>query len=196
MVDQSLLYGLDMQPQHDPMNREHRRDSDGRNAPMSAPNMLPVIETNVALPLEWQVHPGVPSQPAVPRTLSLVPDSEPVGEPTLQIPLPLASVAQLARAIAEVGYGVRPANQLHRWVVPEQLKVLQARGSAIRRHPSSQGMKDARSWHQVRAIRIMPVTPVAAETSAVLIGSRRACAVAMRMELVTKHWIVTAARLA
>jgi hypothetical protein len=164
--------------------------------PMSAPNLLPLVETNVALPLEWQVHPGIPSQPSVPRTLHVVPDPAPPSEPELQIPLPLASVAQLARAIAEVGYGVRPANQLNRWVVPEQLKVLHARGSAIRRHPSSQGMTDARSWHQVRAIRIMPVTPVAAETSAVLIGSRRACAVAMRLELVAKHWIVTAARLA
>jgi hypothetical protein len=113
----------------------------------------------------------------------------------LQIPLNTSGIGRLARAVAEVGFGLRPASHLHRWVARTPLEFLSAHGAAVRRHPSNAG-RDTRRWQQVRSIRIQPVNEATAETSAVLIGSRRACAVAMRMELMQTQWIATAVRLA
>lgn len=153
-----------------------------RGAAVSAPTTAPSDPPDPTLPLEW----GVPE-----RHLRLVYDDE----PQLAAPLPPASVAQLAKTIAEVGYGIRPAHQLNRWVEGKQLAFLKARGSAVQRHPSGKALRADRSWHQVRGIRIMPVSTECAEASAVLVGTRRACAIAMRLELVDERWLVTAVRL-
>lgn len=149
---------------------------------MSAPNTAPSCPPDPALPLEW----GVPE-----RHLRLAHDAE----PQLQAALTPGSVAQLAKTIAEVGYGVRPAHQLNRWVESQQLALLKARGAAVQRHPSGKALRQDRNWHQVRGIRIMPVSSTVAEASAVLIGSRRACAIALRLELIDHAWLVTAVRL-
>lgn len=149
---------------------------------MSAPTIAPSDPPDPVLPLQW----GVPE-----RHLRIVTDDE----PRLALPLPPASIAQLAKTIAEVGYGVRPAHQLNRWVESKQLALLKARGSAVQRHPSGTSLRGDRAWHQVRGIRIMPVTAESAEASAVLVGTRRACAVALRLEIVNHQWLVTAVRL-
>lgn len=149
---------------------------------MSAPDTAPRCAPDPTLDLDW----GIPE-----RHLRVVHD----GEPQLQIPLQPASIAQLAKAIAEVGYGSRPAHQLSRWVETKQLALLKARGAAVQRHPAGKAMRAERQWHQVRGIRIMPVSQTAAEASAVLVGSRRACAIALRLEVLEQKWLVTAVRL-
>ena len=104
----------------------------------------------------------------------------------------------MARAVGEVGIGDRPAGQLTRWVERRQLAHLAERGAAIRRHPSSRtaGTQAAmRTLKQVRSIRICHIVDGIAETSAVLVGSDRARAIAMRFEYIGDRWLITAVNL-
>ncbi len=164
---------------------------------MTAPDLLLVDDQDCELPLEWRDPNAEPDQWPMTNTLRLTDAStlEPSTGITLEMPLNIHGIGRLARAVAEVGFGLRPASHLHRWVARTPLEFLNAHGAAVRRHPSNVG-RDTRRWQQVRSIRIQPVSEVTAETSAVLIGSRRACAVAMRMELIQTQWIATAVRLA
>lgn len=159
----------------------------------------------LALPLVWEVAPGIPAVPPVPRHLRLVgsephPETNGASGPTAlpggpPVPSPMW-VARMARAIAEVASGDRPAQQLTRWVEKRQLAILAARGKAAQRHPSAihgrNARAAARSLQQVRAIRVCSVAPGIAETSAVLVGEGRGKAVAMRFESTDNAWQVTA----
>lgn len=162
---------------------------------MTAPDLLTVDDQCGSLPFDW-THPfdDITQWPIALRVVD-----EHHSDTTLHIdlraPLSTSGVGRLARAVAEVGFGLRPASHLHRWVARTPLDFLHAHGAAVRRHPSNVG-RDTRRWQHVRGIRIQPVDELTAETSAVLIGSRRACAVAMRMELIGPQWLATAVRLA
>lgn len=156
----------------------------------------------LALPLVWEVAPGIPAVPPVPRHLRLVGGTEAREVPVhhevtdAQSAPPLEWIARIARAVAEVGSGDRPPGQLTRWVERRQLAHLAARGAAVQHHPSSRGRHTetaaARAAQKVRSIRICPVAPGVAETSAVLIGGPRARAIALRFEFVAERWLVTA----
>ncbi len=149
------------------------------------------------LPLSWEVSPGVPAVPQVPRHLHVVGtlESHVTGEPQADLPA-VEWVARMARAVAEVGAGERPPGQLTRWVERDQLRQLAARGAAVTRHPSTRGRVTAanrpRALQQVRSIRLCPIAPGIVETSAVLVGTERARAVAMRFEFITERWLLTA----
>ncbi len=150
------------------------------------------------LPLRWEVAPGIPAVPTLPRHLRVVGSTaltEPQQDDEPSPPAP-ALIARLARAVAEVGTGVRPATQLATWVRRDALALLEARGRAFQRHPSARAAAaraaNTRSLAQVRAIRILPVAPGAVETSAVLVGTNRSRAVAMRLEAQGERWQVTA----
>ncbi|MSO26737.1 MAG: hypothetical protein EXQ60_01555 [Candidatus Nanopelagicales bacterium] len=153
------------------------------------------------LPLDWQVALGIDSPPTVPRHLHLVgapTGTDAAGQPETN-KLPIAWVARMARAVSEVGIGDRPPGQLTRWVERGQLAQLAERGAAVRRHPStrtlSQQKATTRTLKQVRSIRICQIADGIAETSAVLVGSDRARAVAMRFEFISERWLVTAVNL-
>lgn len=158
---------------------------------LSTPNRT----DQLPLPLDWEVAPGIPAVPPVPRHLRLV-TADPVEVETApqadaeETPS-LAWIARMARAVAEVGCGDRPAGQLTRWVERRQLAHLAARGAAVQRHPSSRG-KVTRALTHVRSIRVCPVADGVVETSAVLVGGTRARAIAMRFEFVAERWLVTA----
>ena len=151
----------------------------------------------MALPLTWEVAPGIPAVPPAPRHLRLVGkiDEPAPGDPAAEVPA-ASWVARMARAVAEVGSGDRPAGQLTRWVERRQLQKLAARGAAFAHHPSTRAARPTvsatRGIQQVRAIRICPVSPGIVETSAVLVGSGRGRAVAMRFEFVAERWLMTA----
>lgn len=158
------------------------------------PPPAPAIDGQLALPLSWEVRPGVPAIPEVPRHLRLVtPEPHPVAD--LNAPTP-AWVARMARAVSEVGSGTRPAGQLTRWVQRDELARLAARGTNVSRHPAGRlqrvGHGAAEAMRQVRAVRICPVAPGVAETSAVLVGHGRGQAIAMRFEHLADRWVVTA----
>lgn len=161
-----------------------------------------VDPAQLQLPLSWEVAPGIPSVPKVPRHLRLVGSKAPEGEiahgpdQEPRVTLQAAWVARIARAIAEVADGDRPAAQLSRWVERAPLAMLNARGAAFRRHPAVRGrrreLSATRAAQQVRAIRVCPVAPGVVESSAVLVGGGRGRAIALRFEAAGPDWIVTA----
>ena len=141
------------------------------------------------LALEWEVSPGVPAVPPVPPDLRIVGTPEPVGAP---LPDPGRWVSQLARAIAEVSVGERPPGQLTRWVSRTELARLAARATYISRHPSARAQRGVARMRTVRAVRVCPVAPGIVETSAVLVGTDRAQAIAIRLEATAGRWLATA----
>ncbi|MEY4136149.1 MAG: hypothetical protein RL205_277 [Actinomycetota bacterium] len=154
---------------------------------------LSVVRTEqLSLPLTWEVSPGVPAVPGIPRHLRVVGDPGTYDTAGLD-QLEVAWVARMARAIGEVAAGVRPAAQLGRWVERKQLERLADRGAAMRRHPSS--ANGEHQWRTVRSVRLCPVADGIIETSAVLVGERRSRAIALRFEALGGRWLVTAASL-
>jgi hypothetical protein len=155
----------------------------------------------LSLPLEYEVAPGVPAIPPTPTHLHLVGSAEPEvltepsteGEPTL--PPPGLWTMRLARAIAEVAHGERPAGQLAPHVSREQLLRLSRRGQAVVRHPAGRAQRGATRLRTVRGVRVCPVAPGVVEASAVLVGGQRAQAIALRLEAVGSQWIATAVEL-
>ena len=174
---------------------------------MTVQDLAPIAQ--LPLPLDWQVAPGIDAVPPAPRHLHLVATApadshasgatgSPTDSPTNTAPT-IDWVARMARAVGEVGIGDRPAGQLTRWVERRQLAHLAERGAAIRRHPSTRTAGKTqgamRTLKQVRSIRICHIVDGIAETSAVLVGSDRARAIAMRFEYIGDRWLITAVNL-
>ncbi len=143
----------------------------------------------LSLSYEWDVVPGVPAVPPVPVGLHVVGAVELELDPALPDPGPWA--ARLARAIAEVAIGERPAGQLTRWVARDELARLARRGAAVARHPSARAQRGVSRLRIVRAVRVCTVAPGIVETSAVLVGGARAQAIAIRLEAVADRWLAT-----
>jgi hypothetical protein len=147
----------------------------------------------LALPLEYEVAPGVPAVPPIPPDLRLV--GAPVEEIDIDLPDPGPWTARLARACAEVAIGARPPAQLTRHVARDELARLARRGLAVSRHPSSRAQRGVSRLRSVRAVRVCAVAPGIVETSAVLVGGDRAQAIAIRLEAVDGRWLATAVEL-
>jgi hypothetical protein len=145
----------------------------------------------LALPYEWEVAPGVPAVPPIPRGLRLV-GAEEAPDGAADLPDPGPWVARLARAVAEVSVGERPPGQLTRWVARDELARLARRGTHVARHPSARAKQGVSRLRTVRAVRVCPVAPGIVETSAVLVGGERAQAIAIRLEAVAGRWLATA----
>ena len=147
------------------------------------------IATEPTLPLEWQVPGGLPATPPAARHLRLV---APPPEPAVLegLPAPAPWVARLAPAILEVAAGERPPGQLTRWVTRDIRETLARRGAAALRHPA--GKARAPQCRRVRSVRVTTPAPGVVEASAVVIGTARARAVALRLETVRGRWLATA----
>jgi len=161
------------------------------------------------LALTWQIAPGVPAM----RPLELVPptsraqgQSGSVGISShirvpneegdvVEVPHPITWAGHMARMVFEVSCGERPSAQLNRWVSRDQLSLLALRGRSYSRHPSTRAQKGLSRLRKVRGVRAMQVAPGIIEASAVLVGTARSHAVAMRMEAVGTQWMLTAVEL-
>ncbi len=175
-------------------------DDPAAQEPEASPPALRVVNGHgrssarqLALDYDWEVSPGVPAIPPVPRGLRLVgaaaPDDVDPGE---GLPDPGPWVARLARAVVEVSVGERPPGQLTRWVSRDVLAGLARRGTVVARHPSARAQRGVTRIRTVRAVRVCPVAPGIVETSAVLVGTDRAQAIAVRLEAVEGRWLATA----
>lgn len=178
------------------------------------PGGLP--QEQLPLALHWQIAPGVPALRAVPTTEL---PSEPVQSATISavettsstlrglpthievindeglpttVPHPIAWASHMARMVFEVGCGERPAAQLNKWVSRESLTILALRGQSYARHPATRAQKGMSRLRKVSGVRAMQVAPGIIEASAVLIGTARSHAVAMRMEAKGNQWVLTA----
>lgn len=142
------------------------------------------------LALEWEVAPGVPAVPPVPPGLRLVTDEQ--GDMAAGLPDPRLWAAQLARAVAEVAVGERPPAQLTRHVSRTELSKLAHRAAYVARHPAARAQRGVTHKRVVRAVRVCPVAPGIVETSAVIVGTERAQAIAIRLEATAGRWLATA----
>ena len=154
--------------------------------------VLTPVPRQLAFEFTWEVAPGVPAVPNMPRALRLVTSEESDRGDGSGLPDPGRWAAQLARAVAEVGTGQRPPGQLTRWVARDELARLVRRGAAFSRHPATRGNPAAHAARTVRSVRVCPVAPGIVETSAVLVGPDRARAIAIRLEAVAGRWLATA----
>lgn len=149
------------------------------------------------LPLDWALPSGLPATPSRPRHLRLVTskvEQIPLQSPTGgRLPAPAPWVARLAPAILEVAAGERPAGQLSRWVTTEIRETLARRGAAARRHPAGKDLP--LQGRRVRSVRVTSPAPGVIEASAVVVGTARARAVAIRLEAVRGRWLATAVEL-
>ena len=144
------------------------------------------------LALHWEVSPGVPAVPEIPRGLRIVADGPDAAAGDLStLPDARQWVAQLARAVSEVMTGERPAAQLTRWLTRDQLVRVSTRATAIAGHPSARAQRGKSRARTVRAVRVCPVAPGVIEASAVLVGGDRAQAIALRIEAVAGRWLAT-----
>ena len=169
-------------------------------APDTAPGGSPRLRlvpggeaTQLSLPYEYDVAPGVPAVPTAPPHLRSVTHEEATAEPDL--PDIRRWAAQMARAIAEVAVGERPPGQLTRWVERNELARLARRGQYVQRHPAARAQRGVSRLRSVRAVRTCPVAPGIVETSAVIVGGDRAHAMAIRFEAVGGRWLATVVQL-
>jgi len=168
----------------------------------------------LTLDFDWEVAPGIPAVPPVPRRLRVIATpadlAEAASESALSTPGQAASpsvaaleglpdpgqwAARLARAVAEVAVGERPSAQLTRWVAKAELVKLADRAGHVSRHPAARAQQGVTHIRNVKAVRVCPVAPGIVETSAVLVGSARAQAVAIRLEAIKGRWLATAVEL-
>jgi len=149
--------------------------------------------TQLSLPYEYEVAPGVPAVPTAPAHLRTVTDEAATSDPDL--PDIRRWAAQMARAIAEVAVGERPPGQLTRWVDRNELARLARRGQHVQRHPAARAQRGVSRLRSVRAVRACPVAPGIVETSAVIVGGDRAHAIAIRFEAIGGRWLATVVQL-
>lgn len=165
--------------------------SDNPTDPIQAPELRVVPDPEqLPLALSWEVTPGVPAIPEVPRHLRVVGDTW-ASEEFPDLPEPRQWVATIARAVSEVMVGERPVAQLTRHLTREQLARVSARAAAMARHPSARAQRGRPRARTVRAVRICPVAPGVIEASAVLVGGDRSQAIAIRIEAVAGRWLAT-----
>jgi hypothetical protein len=148
--------------------------------------------TQLSLPYEYDIAPGIPAIPSAAPDLRTVTAEEP---PADDLPDIRRWAAQMARAIAEVAVGERPPGQLTRWVERNELARLARRGQHVQRHPAARAQRGVSRLRSVRAVRTCPVAPGVVETSAVIVGGDRAHAIAIRFEAVGGRWLATVVQL-
>ncbi len=109
---------------------------------------------------------------------------------TSELAEPVEWTGRLVQAIVEVLAGERPAQQLTRWLTPEIHAAVVAHSRAtnqvgveVRRH---------RSRRRVGSIRVTAPADGVVEASAVVLGSRRSRAIALRLEGLDGRWRCTA----
>ena len=106
----------------------------------------------------------------------------------------IAAVCRVVcQAVAEVLVGLRPANQLHRWVVPEVHEKVRQRAELLARHRGESAVQ-ARQL-TFGAIRTTRLRTGIWEASVVFSDQQRVRACAMRLEAHRRRWRVAAMEL-
>ena len=149
------------------------------------------------LALDWQLPGEVAAVPAVtplrlvPREPALDADTDPavavVATSRHDLPDPGAWAAQLVQAVLEVLGHERPRSQLVRWLAPDVYADLGVH-LAARRPPATRGGRPRRT---VSSVHVFEPADGVVEATAVVVGGRRARAVALRLEGWDGRWRCT-----
>ena len=158
----------------------------------------PAVQGTLAL--EWQLPGEVDAVPAPDRALRLVTrepaldlDTDPavavVATSREDLPDPGPWTAQLVQAVLEVLAHERPRQQLVRWLAPEVYADL---GVHLAARPTPSGPRPGgRARRTVSSIHVFEPADGVAEATAVVVGGRRARAVAVRLEGWDGRWRCT-----
>jgi hypothetical protein len=151
------------------------------------------------LALEWTLPGDVDAVPLPSRSLrvvhrdSSVDDTDPavaaVVTPRAELPEPGQWTAQLVQAVLEVLAHERPRHQLARWLSPEVYAEL---GLHLAATPArGPGTSPARVRRTVSSTHVFEPADGVVEATAVVVGGRRARAVAVRLEGWDGRWRCT-----
>ena len=154
------------------------------------------------LALEWQLPGEVDAVPTTDRSLRLVTrepaldlDTDPavavVATSRTELPDPGPWTAQLVQAVLEVLAHERPRHQLVRWLTPEVYADLGVHLAASPARPPAGRSPGGRARRTVSSIHVSEPADGVVEASAVVIGGRRARAVAVRLEGWDGRWRCT-----
>ena len=152
------------------------------------------------LALEWQLPGDIDAEPVRNPSLRLVTrppavdgDTDPVVAevPTARVDLPDPGpwTGQHVQAVLEVLAHERPRHQLVRWLTPEVYADLGVHLAA--RRPPSGPRPGGRARRTVSSIHVFEPADGVAEATAVVVGGRRARAVAVRLEGWDGRWRCT-----
>lgn len=108
----------------------------------------------------------------------------------LDLPDPEAWARRLITAMLEAMDGLRPSDQLGRWVTPDLRERIGRRGLVARQRQQRPG-----GPLQIRAIRVCEPVDGVAEVAAVIRYRSRIRAIALRMSGVDGRWLITAVEL-
>ena len=153
------------------------------------------------LALDWQLPGEVDAVPEPDRSLRLVsrePAPDPETDPAVavvatsrsELPDPGPWTAQLVQAVLEVLAHERPRQQLVRWLAPDVYADL---GLHLAAGPSRPGTArpGGRARRTVSSIHVFEPADGVVEANAVVLGGRRARAIALRLEGWDGRWRCT-----
>ena len=154
------------------------------------------------LALDWQLPGGVGAVPEPDRSLRLVPrepavdlDTDPavavVATSRRDLPDPGPWTAQLVQAVLEVLARERPRHQLVRWLTTEVYADLGLHLAAAQPPVPPGQPRVARARRTVSSVHVFEPADGVVEASAVVLGGRRARAVAVRLEGWDGRWRCT-----
>jgi len=160
----------------------------------------PAVQGTLAL--EWQLPGDVDAVPSPDRSLRLVSrepaldlDTDPavavVATSRADLPDPGPWTAQLVQAVLEVLAHERPRQQLVRWLAPEVYADLGVHLAASPARPAAGRAPSGRARRTVSSIHVSEPADGVVEASAVVLGGRRARAVAVRLEGWDGRWRCT-----
>lgn len=111
----------------------------------------------------------------------------PQATASADLPDPTEWARRMIRAILEAMDGLRPSDQLTRWVAPEIHARIQRRGLlSRRRHERVRHVTD------IRTVRVCVPADGIAEIAAVVVHQARVRALALRLSGVDGRWLITA----
>lgn len=174
--------------------------------PAAGPGRRSVLAaTQGTLALAFVLPGGLPTAPATPPDLRLVPtppaplldevDFGPQPTSSASLPDPRPWAARFAQALVEVLAGQRPLGQLVRWTSGEVYESLATRVVAPWPAAPSPSVRRPAERPVVRSVRVDQPADGVAEVSAVVRGEGRARAVALRLEGLDGRWQCTALQL-
>lgn len=111
----------------------------------------------------------------------------PQATASVDLPDPAEWARRMIRAILEAMDGLRPSDQLTRWVAPDIHARIHRRGSlSRRRHERVRHVTD------IRTVRVCVPADGIAEVAAVVVHQARVRALALRLSGVDGRWLITA----
>jgi hypothetical protein len=186
-------------PHHEPRPAPLLRPATSVTVPVAPRHREHLLAVQGTLALDWTGTPAAhvaTAEPAtaplrlVPRTTAIDHDVDPavaaVATPSTALPDPGPWTAQLVQAVVEVLAGERQRQQLVRWLSPEVYGEL---GRHLSLAPRAAGAPRLR--RTVSSVHVTEPADGVVEASVVVVGGRRARAVALRLEGLDGRWRCT-----